>query len=349
MINHDSGTFQLVAAGGGGGGGGGDLQGENGGAGGAGDHTGVTGGGLVAAAGGDGYVTGPGGGGEAPSLYAGGGAAGGGGGGINGGQAGTPGQAGGGAGGGGGGQSYADPPATMAPAPASGDGSVTFTFTPVVTYAAAQNLAFSADPAVAGSQLTITDTVTSPGTVQLTPTGFVTFALYNVTTGASTPLGTTGLVNGVATWQTNTLPVGPDHLIAYYTGDDYYFSNTSPIVAEGVNPAPETVSSSLVMFNTQTLGSFTSMAVTVTDTGVFAWTPSGITSSNPDVNVAPSSNCWSGMGFGASCQLIINYHPTVVGPDNATITVTGNFGAFTLTVAGTGMAAPQPVGGGGHW
>ncbi len=87
---------------------------------------------------------------------------------------------------------------------------------PTVTLTAAPNPVFLHNP------VTLTAAVGSPAGI---PVGTVTFL------DGLTPLGTTNIVNGQATFSTNSLAVGPHTITAIYSGDTNFASLTSaPLV-----------------------------------------------------------------------------------------------------------------------
>jgi autotransporter-associated beta strand protein len=107
----------------------------------------------------------------------------------------------------------------------------TGTGTLIVTAIAATNLlASSANPAVYGSSLTFTSTVTGSGA---TPTGTVTFF-----DGASA-IGTATLSSGVATLSVTKLSVAgsPHSITAVYNGNASYTHTTSSALSQTITPA----------------------------------------------------------------------------------------------------------------
>ncbi len=80
----------------------------------------------------------------------------------------------------------------------------------------------SPNPAPLGTEVTLTATVAPISPATGTPTGTIEFFK------GSTSLGAATLNNGVATFQTNALPVGTDAITAQYSGDSTFPTDTSP-------------------------------------------------------------------------------------------------------------------------
>jgi hypothetical protein len=97
--------------------------------------------------------------------------------------------------------------------------------------ATATTLTTSANPATAGSSLTLTATVMS---LVGTPIGNVTFM------DGATPLATTALSAGVATYSTAALTTGTHTLTAVYNGSPGFLPSTSPSVSQTIAKANTT-------------------------------------------------------------------------------------------------------------
>ena len=123
----------------------------------------------------------------------------------------------------------------------------------------------SENPAIQGATVTFTATVTTTGSHP--PTGTVTF--YNGTTDIGS-----GTLNGsqVATFSTDTLPVGTDSITAVYGGDSNNASSTSTPLSQVIQAIPTStvVVSSL---NPVPYGVAVTFTATVTTTGLI--TPTG--------------------------------------------------------------------------
>jgi Bacterial Ig-like domain (group 3)/IPT/TIG domain/Abnormal spindle-like microcephaly-assoc'd, ASPM-SPD-2-Hydin len=340
-----------VAAGGGGGGGGGAIVGYDGGPGGGYDFTAGAGAGAGGGSAGFGWevppsVPGP----SASAGTAAGGAGGGGGGYQFSGVSGQPGTAGGGGGGGGnGGLSYGSTArvaqASFGDATSKGDGSVTFTFTPAnPTQIAINTVTASPSPAVAGVPVTLTDTVTPYGTGLPVPTGSVEFEEYNTATGASTALGTAAIANGVASLSVPSFTAGTHYVYAAYQGDSTFYADNSAIITLVANPQLTTlaVTPEPVAFGKLTDGLTTTKTITVTNTGNVPWVPSSIGSASSDFSLSAAGVGSASVAPGASYTFAVTFSPTVVGPDNTTITVTSNFPALAINVTATGVALRPP-------
>jgi hypothetical protein len=92
-------------------------------------------------------------------------------------------------------------------------------------------LASSVNPSAYGSSVTLTATVTPAAA-----TGTMTFK------DGSTTLGTGTISNGIATYTTSALAVGPHSLTSSYGGDGNYNVNASSTLTQTVNKANSTVS-----------------------------------------------------------------------------------------------------------
>jgi Bacterial Ig-like domain (group 3) len=89
------------------------------------------------------------------------------------------------------------------------------------------NLTSTPNPSLFGQSVAFTATVSgSPGT----PTGSVTFY-------GGAPLGSRPLLAGVATFVTDSLPIGVDTITATYSGDTDFLMSTSPPLTETVDQA----------------------------------------------------------------------------------------------------------------
>jgi hypothetical protein len=133
---------------------------------------------------------------------------------------------------------------------------------------APETLTSSANPAVSGTNVTFTATVTGQNGV--VPTGQVTFS------DGTTGLGTVTMTNGVATYTTNALSVGTHSISASYSGDSHYAvatqtitqtvtsANTQIALTASANPATYAVPVSLTAVITSNGGVATGI-VTFTD------------------------------------------------------------------------------------
>jgi len=223
--------------------------------------------------------------------------------------------------------------------PAPGGRSVTFTDT-IVPTSVTSALTVGPNPVVPGDNVTFTDRVTSGGD-GATPTGAVTFEEYNPSTVTFTPLGTADLTSGVATWTTTGLAVGSHVVYAIYAGDAMYGGVSSLSVTEVVEAAVVSVAGSAnpVAFGPQLIGTTQTQVVTLTNNGNVAVTFNGSAdTTNADVNM-PATNCFGTLAPGASCTVTISFAPSVAGPDNGTITLSGT-DSVALSVTGVGVGVP---------
>ena len=86
----------------------------------------------------------------------------------------------------------------------------------------------SANPSQQGQPVTFTVTITSP-IRPLIPTGTIQFKIKK------TMLSEVSLVNGVATFTTNSLPVGSSEITAFYIPGRYWYK-TQQSLTQVVNP-----------------------------------------------------------------------------------------------------------------
>jgi parallel beta-helix repeat protein len=113
------------------------------------------------------------------------------------------------------------------PPPQSFEFSANFNITPSCNLYSHTNLTSTPNPSLFGQSVTFTATVSgSPGT----PTGSVTFY-------GGAPLGSRPLLAGVATFVTDTLPIGVNTITATYSGDTDFLMSTSPPLTETVDQA----------------------------------------------------------------------------------------------------------------
>jgi large repetitive protein len=131
-------------------------------------------------------------------------------------------------------------------------------------------LASIPNPSNFGQPVTFTVTVAqAPGSTEGTPTGNVTFAdTYNGNTG---PIGTTQtLNNGVAKLTLSNLGVGTHQIVATYSGNTYYQTNTSNTLAQVVNEQVTVVLINSSGNNPSVFGASVTFQATVTVSGGIA-------------------------------------------------------------------------------
>jgi hypothetical protein len=175
-------------------------------------------------------------------------------------------------------------------------------------------LSFSPPNPTFGTQVTFTATVNTGSSV-IPPTGTVAF-IEN-----STTLGTGTVVSGSATFQTSSLTVASHSITAQYSGDTNYLGSTSPAVTVTVGNAPGADYAINFPSGSQTVkaGQPAPYTVNVTTTNGFGGT----------INFA----CPSGLPSLTSCS----FNPMQV-------TVSGNSGSTTLTIATTAPTTTPPGG-----
>ncbi len=106
----------------------------------------------------------------------------------------------------------------------------------VLTHLLSSTTAVTSTPSspVVGQSVTLTATVTGSGSG--TPAGSVEF--FN----GATSIGTATLINGIATLQTSSLPVGANSVTATYQGDINFAASTSPAATVTIGQASTTTS-----------------------------------------------------------------------------------------------------------
>ena len=110
---------------------------------------------------------------------------------------------------------------------------------------------------VSGTVVKLTATVTQASGTNA-PTGRVVFYLD------ATSLQTVPLINGVATMESTSLPVGSDSLVAIYSGDTTFTTSTSPIAMLAVSTPPNNTTTTLALSpTTDTVGMMVTATITV--------------------------------------------------------------------------------------
>jgi len=139
------------------------------------------------------------------------------------------------------------------------------------------------------------------GAASKVPTGTVTF-LEGTTNLGSGPLDNTGK----ATFQTSALALGTHNVTAFYAGDNYFLSSTSPAAAVNVGDYTLSVENATA---TVTAGTSATYTFTVTPQGGFA---------------SPVGFACSGLPLRSSCKFV-----------PPTVTPSGNAVTSTLTITTT--------------
>jgi autotransporter-associated beta strand protein len=167
-----------------------------------------------------------------------------------------------------------------------------------IAYATDTTLTSSPSPSVYGQTVTFTASVPTVSAGAGTPTGTVTLLERSTVLASAVSLGGTGQ----ATFTIATLPAGPHTITAQYSGDTG-FAASSGSASQTVNPAPLTVTANdqtkitgevnpafTASYSGFVLGedpgvlggtlSFSTPATTSSPPGLYAITPSGLTSGN---------------------------------------------------------------------
>ena len=206
--------------------------------------------------------------------------------------------------------------------------STTSTVTLSVTQAAsAISLATSQSPALYGSVVVLTATVTdaSPGSTG-TPTGTVSFYIGSVL------IGTGPLNAGVTTLVTATLPPGTDSITGVYTGDPNFTSNSNSLLQTVTAVPVVSISPDATTFAPQNVNTTSvPMPIVLTNIGTAPLTLSSIQiSGNDSTSFAILSNtCATGvnaLAAGGSCTVNVVFTPTDTGDRMSSLVFTDNDG-----------------------
>jgi hypothetical protein len=210
-------------------------------------------------------------------------------------------------------------------------------------------LTSSANPSISGENVTFTATVT-PASGNGVPTGTITGIFSGLT------VTTLPLINGVATYTTNTIPTGTFALAADYSGDTHYLPGTG-MLTQTVNPVGNMpvinwVPSTNISFTGAPLGTGILDATSPTTPGTFSYAAT-ISGGSP-VPITAATVLASG-----SYTLTATFTPTDTVdfvPSTATISLTGvvlhiwvvnSNGSLSLLDDGGNAVNGSPSSGGG--
>lgn len=172
-----------------------------------------------------------------------------------------------------------------------------------------------------------------------TPTGTVSLVTSGGKTVASLTLSGGSVVANVGNW-----PAGSYTVIARYSGDSSNAGSDSASVAVTAGSATASLSATAVSFGSVAVGSTTSKAVTLTNSGSAAL--SGIAVSVSGANAADftqTNNCGTSIAAGANCAITVTFRPSAAGARSATLNVATGAGALTASLSGSGAAASAPT------
>ncbi|HEY3837248.1 MAG TPA: Ig-like domain-containing protein [Bryobacteraceae bacterium] len=194
---------------------------------------------------------------------------------------------------------------------------------PEVVNAAATSVALtsSANPSVYSQPVTFSATVTATAPGTGVPAGVVTFKNGNSTLGTGTLNG-----SGIATFTTSSLAVGPDSIMAVYSGSTSYNGSTSSALSQTVNTdgASTAVSSSV---NPSVYGQSVTLTATVTATAPGTGTPTGtVTFNNGTATLGTST-------LNGSRQATLTVSTLAVGGASITASYNGD-GNFSASTSG---------------
>ncbi|HZM02852.1 MAG TPA: MBG domain-containing protein, partial [Candidatus Saccharimonadales bacterium] len=193
----------------------------------------------------------------------------------------------------------------------------------------------SANPALPGSAVTFTDTVSAMAPSLAVPSGSVQFVVDGAASGAPVTL-----TNGVAAFTTSTLTHGTHTIVADYVGNTNIAGSTNSVLSELINTAPVAGAVSYTrQANLPLAISYSQLMSHATDAdGDFL---SLTALSTPTTNGATISISGSTITYTQAAS-----NPNV--PDRFTYTVSDTFGATsTGTIVVTILTNTTPVTGGG--
>jgi hypothetical protein len=178
---------------------------------------------------------------------------------------------------------------------AVGNGSFDYSVTATPPPASATALVSSQNPSTETSNVTFTATVTAVPPAAGTPTGDMVFLANSV------PFSTNGLVSGIASASTTSLPVGTNTVAAQYAGDISFLGSSdslqqivqSAVVYSQTNAVASMVDNGDGTFTLNFVGTPQAKYYVVTSTDLAGFIPSGEVLPN-STNTAPSpSGVWS--------------------------------------------------------
>lgn len=167
-------------------------------------------------------------------------------------------------------------------------------------YYSLTSLGSSLNPSTFGQSVRFTATVKPTATTTAaTPTGTVTFQQ------GTTTLGTATLVGGSGTFTTSTLAAGTHSITAVYSGDAAFLGSTSSVLAQTVNKAATTTTSS-AMPNPSQFNQTVSLKATVKSaTGAI---PTGSVTFKDGATTLGTVNLTSGAGSLSVSSLAVGTH-----------------------------------------
>jgi hypothetical protein len=209
--------------------------------------------------------------------------------------------------------SYVLVPATSASSGTSAYAVIELTVGNSARVAAQETLASSANPAEPNQAVTFTASVAAPaaGSVALTPTGRVQFAVDGVNLGAAVMLA----ADGTATSTSTSFSTAGNHTItAAYDGDVTYLPETAPPLIQLVGARPTAIAITPLMARAVP-GDAVLYTATVTDTSTGPATPGGVvTLADVTAPSAPSTIGSCNLSQGANAAGIASCPMLIVAP-----------------------------------
>ena len=210
----------------------------------------------------------------------------------------------------------------------------------------APNLTFTPDPALFGTLLrvtsapqTITVTNVGPGIAVLNGPPALTGAnplQFAQTNNCPATLAVGASCTATVTFTpTSATPITKSALLTFRLaapGTIQSGTLTGTVLVPAINLNPTTIA-----FGTQTVGTTTPQDVALLNTGTGTLTITGFRFAGPNAaQFSQTNNCPATLAAGATCTIIVNFHPTSRGAKSATLTVSGTAPAMTGTVSLTG-------------
>jgi FG-GAP-like repeat/Abnormal spindle-like microcephaly-assoc'd, ASPM-SPD-2-Hydin/FG-GAP repeat len=124
-----------------------------------------------------------------------------------------------------------------------------------------------------------------------------------------------------------------------------YDNNAVFVVVQ--QPAPEVGVPATLVFGNQNLGGNKTLTLIITNTGTAGLNVTGasVSGTNSADFTAALNTCSSSVSAGGNCSVNVTFTPTIVGGENATLTVADNAGTGTQTVSLTGTGVGVPTAG----
>ena len=235
----------------------------------------------------------------------------------------------------------------------TGTCAVTANWAATTNYYAAGPLPQRTTAVKAASTITITSNTPNPSTLlQAVAISFTAAGAgagptgYSVTVTASTRESCTGTLTSAHTGTCSIIfsTGGSRTLTASYAGDRNFNGSTSASVSQTVNSPTVSLSLSSISFGGVTLGTSSTQAETVTNTGTgalinFSWSITGPNANRYSVSSTTCGTTPATLNPGASCVINVTFRPNNTGTQTASLRLTDNAtnSPQTVGLSGTGQ------------